>query len=453
MPDRTYMDFVTSLLAVDAKNLTDIMRKLMKPGIMSTDSTCCQATVDAPNKKVTFAALAAGEAVFTHYAFCEEFYETEIQFSVADASGNYRIYLDAHDPGNSPNNLVKFRVWPRKQIAAIDTDLYVWICTVSWDQATQTLGMGFQQERPFGVFQLGKVGRGGVDEAAIQSGEQLTLESGADLVGENGSLATFDHAKISDLLTFMDNTDIVSGDGFHWDMQGDSEIDASAVALLLLMGQNSALAMGMLSVILMDSNTSFLTGSDFLLQMGAAGKIEMGQDPVVDLGNNADIDLAGDANIDMGGDAVIDTGNNLALDLGDGSELTAGVATWLKFLNGLKLRSHSSGTPDQYELSRSNIVTAMVTYDGATQTVLRSYNVSGVVRNAQGDYTVSFDRNYTAFNYFPLVSTNEHLAGINACTSTQSELAGSIIVNTSNGGAGAADRTFTLICFGGVQVP
>lgn len=102
-------------------------------------------------------------------------------------------------------------------------------------------------------------------------------------------------------------------------------------------------------------------------------------------------------------------------------------------------------TPSQAQ-SHDSAAKAWVSFTGSTGAILASYNVSGIVRNSTGDYTVSFTTAFASANYACSVTANQ---GGLITGGRSNQLAGSIEIGFANAAATAVDpNQGFLICFG-----
>src|SRR3990167_1730785 len=73
-----------------------------------------------------------------------------------------------------------------------------------------------------------------------------------------------------------------------------------------------------------------------------------------------------------------------------------------------------SGTPTEHGLYRENVPKAWVSFDGSAGTVIADnhFNVASITDNATGDYTVTWDRDFTCAFYAMVGTCQEQDAGV-----------------------------------------
>jgi hypothetical protein len=104
-------------------------------------------------------------------------------------------------------------------------------------------------------------------------------------------------------------------------------------------------------------------------------------------------------------------------------------------------------SPGQQQ-SHDSAAKAWVSFTGATGAILASYNVSGVVRNSAGNYTVSFTTAFSSAHYVCFGSSD--LAATSNIVLNNTKAAGSVSIraqNTANGTQGDP-TTVDVVCFG-----
>jgi hypothetical protein len=97
----------------------------------------------------------------------------------------------------------------------------------------------------------------------------------------------------------------------------------------------------------------------------------------------------------------------------------------------------------QYHLG---VAKAWVVFNGTTAVISNSYNVSGIVRNSAGNYTISFTTHFASTNYTSTVGLNAK--GIGYTTTFN---VGSAIVITEDSLFSASDFTVICVSFFGTQ--
>lgn len=107
-------------------------------------------------------------------------------------------------------------------------------------------------------------------------------------------------------------------------------------------------------------------------------------------------------------------------------------------LNKLTFLSGPSSPPLANTLVKDNIVKGWVYFDGSDGSILDSYNVSGVVRNGAGDYTVSWDRDFANVNYV-VIATADAAVGDGFIPRYDNKIVGSVDILTVNSAANADD--------------
>lgn len=94
-----------------------------------------------------------------------------------------------------------------------------------------------------------------------------------------------------------------------------------------------------------------------------------------------------------------------------------------------------AGTPNANAMYTDNQVNGWISFNGGTQAILDSYNISGAVtQNAAGDYTITWDRDFADANY-SISGMGTTTAGnpVNVSIhSTATKLKGSVRINTAN---------------------
>lgn len=83
-------------------------------------------------------------------------------------------------------------------------------------------------------------------------------------------------------------------------------------------------------------------------------------------------------------------------------------------------------------------IVAMVSFNGPTASTVVTSGVSGVVRNSEGDYTITFSPALSAGNYLPMMTCTGE-------SSTPSGNANRVIVNVKNDGTGIDTKSTTQL--------
>ena len=83
-------------------------------------------------------------------------------------------------------------------------------------------------------------------------------------------------------------------------------------------------------------------------------------------------------------------------------------------------------------------------YVASNGTINASFNVSSVVRNSAGNYTLNWDTDFASSNYATIgtASTSAEILTVD------SQAAGSIVVITADGSASPGDQRFNIAAFG-----
>jgi hypothetical protein len=99
-----------------------------------------------------------------------------------------------------------------------------------------------------------------------------------------------------------------------------------------------------------------------------------------------------------------------------------------------------TGTPAQHALFRENVVKGWCTLDGTgTIAILESFNVSSIVDNGTGDYTVTWDRDFAAATYAVAGAVLANAGPSNGVVAVAAQVAGSVELYTADLGNTLAD--------------
>lgn len=115
---------------------------------------------------------------------------------------------------------------------------------------------------------------------------------------------------------------------------------------------------------------------------------------------------------------------------------------------GMTLANDPSGTPAANTLYKGNIVKGWLKFDGTgTIAIADSWNVSGIVDNGVGDYTVTWDRDFANANYAVSITATGSAFGI--IESGGNQATGSVRIKTvSDAGADVDRNTVTVMAVG-----
>jgi hypothetical protein len=125
----------------------------------------------------------------------------------------------------------------------------------------------------------------------------------------------------------------------------------------------------------------------------------------------------------------------------------AGVSSAAKY----SVTGSSDTPPDSNTLYKENIVKGWINFDGVTFGQRGSFNVSSIADNDTGDYTITWDTDFSDANYAVAALAGEfgvkwgrpqHPAGGGYATGTFN------IVNTTNAGAAEDTAYFSVIAIG-----
>lgn len=132
---------------------------------------------------------------------------------------------------------------------------------------------------------------------------------------------------------------------------------------------------------------------------------------------------------------------------GDAATITDITATTLA-TGSLSVTGAAPGPPAANTLYKDNIIKGWINFEGTgTIAINDSFNVSGIVDNGTGDYTVTWDRDFASANYAPIITGGSSAVGNNFCIRigpgsadpASHILAGSLRLLTASGGGTAAD--------------
>jgi hypothetical protein len=114
----------------------------------------------------------------------------------------------------------------------------------------------------------------------------------------------------------------------------------------------------------------------------------------------------------------------------------------------LFVRPESNGTA--VRLSGGGITAAVWgVFNGATGNLgPESYNISGIVRNSAGNYTVSFTRNFANADYIVIVTPNMAVANIGVNVSNVARAAGNVTFEITASSGHVDPSTVNVVLFG-----
>lgn len=116
----------------------------------------------------------------------------------------------------------------------------------------------------------------------------------------------------------------------------------------------------------------------------------------------------------------------------------------------LTLTGTPGGTPDADTLYKDNVVKAWINFDGTGTPAIRdSFNVSSLVDNGVGDYTINWDRNFADASY--AVTFGSQTAAIDdtrpIISNTGGQTASSVrVLNHDTTGAAGTNQDATIFC-------
>ena len=135
------------------------------------------------------------------------------------------------------------------------------------------------------------------------------------------------------------------------------------------------------------------------------------------------------------------TGVGSDTDVGLNLAAQAAGAITISSANTAFIPAAVSGTPAQNALFRNNLVKAWISFDGTgTITIKESFNVTSITDNGTGDYTVTWDRDFSAGTYAVNVTSQQ----FTTATSASQVLAGSVRISTLNSADAAADADYVV---------
>jgi hypothetical protein len=104
----------------------------------------------------------------------------------------------------------------------------------------------------------------------------------------------------------------------------------------------------------------------------------------------------------------------------------------------ITLTGAASSPPDANTLVKDNICKGWIIFDGTgTISILGSYNVSGIIDNGVGNYTITWDRNFSNVNYCTVGSASK--SGDDAFIAIANKLVGSVNTVARDDSGGVAD--------------
>lgn len=136
-------------------------------------------------------------------------------------------------------------------------------------------------------------------------------------------------------------------------------------------------------------------------------------------------------------------------------DVNSGITADVGSLDRINLSGAPSGTPETNTIYNKNICRAFICFKGtSTVSIYNSFNITSLVRNSLGIYSILFDRNFANVFYVPMGAgdggTNPHRATIGYDASSK-EVGGIVITTGDTNVGGRADPEEVSISFMGDQ--